>query len=117
ARAPATCADVALAFALLLVGAPRGFLALAAREVALVLALAFVLGGAGLLERNRDGLARVLHLARLAARSAFQLAMLVLVHDAAHRLALGHRSLGHELVPLDVPPCLRTIRRRLGCAA
>src|ERR1700758_2200796 len=85
---------MALAFALLLVGPARRFLALAARQVALVLALAFVLGSAGLLERDGDRLAAALDLAALARAAALQLAVCEFVHNPARRLALAGRLLG-----------------------
>src|SRR6266436_2382098 len=87
---------MALALGLLLIGPAGRFLALAAREVAPILALAFILRGARLLERDGDRLPRVLHLARLATWSALEFAMGVFVHHATHGLALGHRCLCHS---------------------
>src|SRR4029079_6438506 len=102
-------ADAGLALGLLLGSAAGRFLGLAAREVAAVLCLAFVLGRTGLLERDGDRLAPALHLAALAARPALQLAVRVFVHDAAHGLALGHRCLGHD----DPPEFLACERRAM----
>src|SRR5579871_2238895 len=73
--AAAACADVALALTLLLVGPAFGFLALAAREVPLVLATALVARFPRLLESDGDRLAAALHLPALAAAAAFEFAM------------------------------------------
>src|SRR6516162_4902499 len=87
--APAARADPPLALGLLLVGLALGFLALAALQVAPVLVGAFILGSAGLLERDGDRLAAALDLAALARAAALELAMGIFVHDAAHCLALA----------------------------
>src|SRR5262245_288441 len=70
AFAPAARPDTRLAFTLLLVGLAARLLALGPRQIAPVLALALVFRRAGLLERDRDGLAAASHLAALAAPSA-----------------------------------------------
>src|SRR6185312_16079383 len=75
--------DMRPAFARLLAGAARRFLALGPGAAAAVLAFAFVLGRAGLVQRDGDGLLAASHLAAFAAASALQLAMLELVHHAA----------------------------------
>jgi hypothetical protein len=81
-RALSRSADAGLAFALLLAGLAFGFLFLGAVQVALVATLAFVLGIAGFLQGDRDRLLAALDRAALAARTAFQLAVLELVHHA-----------------------------------
>src|SRR5262245_4301307 len=95
AFAPAARADMGLALALLLIGLAARLLALGFREVALVLGLALVFRRAGFLERDGDGLLPAFDLAALPFRTALELAMRELVHDAAQRLALARGCFGH----------------------
>lgn len=88
---PAMRADVRPAFALLLCGASGRFLLFGAAQVALVAPSAFIFGTAGFLERDRDGLAAALDLARFAARTALEFAMAELVHDPAGNPPLARR--------------------------
>jgi hypothetical protein len=64
-------------------------LALGARKVSPVFATALVFRGTGFFERDGDRLLPTLHFAALPARTAFELAVLELMHDAARGLALS----------------------------
>src|SRR6516164_5995283 len=89
AFSPSTRAHVRLAFALLLIRITAGFLAFGFREIALVLAFAFVFRGAGLLKRDSNGLTAAFDLSGLAPWTALQLAMFELMHDSTHGPALS----------------------------
>src|SRR5215475_9264878 len=83
----------AASFAFLHGGAAAPFLALGAAQVTRPLLGAVVLGGAGLVQGDGDGLLPAFH--PTAAAGGLELAVLVLVHDALHRLLLRSRLLGH----------------------
>src|SRR5581483_861706 len=97
-----SCPDVALAFLFLLAGGATGFLAGRAGAIVALLALAVILGGARLAERDGDCLLAAFYLAALAAAAAFQFAMLELVHHASFGAALARGRFGHVF-----PPCSR----------
>jgi hypothetical protein len=80
---------VRLALALLLIRITAGFLAFGFREIALVLAFAFVFRGAGLLKRDSNGLTAAFDLSGLAPWTALQLAMFELMYDSTHGPALS----------------------------
>jgi len=84
------------AFTLLLVRLAARLFAFDFDKISFVLPFALVLGGAGLFQRYGDGLTAALDLAALAAGSAFEFAVLELVHDAASRLSLTRRCLRHN---------------------
>src|SRR5690348_11590159 len=75
-----------------LFGAALALATLGAAEVARVLFLALVLGGARLAQPDGDRLLGILH---LAAAARLQLAVLEFVHHSAHRPLLRSRLFGH----------------------
>src|SRR5262249_6499743 len=89
ALAAALRAYTRLALALLLPGATRCFLTLAFSVALPPFGRAVVFGCTRLVERDRNRLFAALHPAAFAAATAFQLAMLVFVHDAAGGLSLA----------------------------
>src|SRR4029077_16054495 len=84
------------ALAFLLVGLAARFLAFGFAEISFVFPFAFVLGGTRLFQRNGDGLTAALVLASLAAASAFEFAVLELVHNATGGFSLTGRCLRHS---------------------
>src|SRR5262245_13729963 len=91
------------AFPLLLAGLATRFLALRAREVAAIVALALIFRVSRLLQRDGDRLLAAPDLAALSARPALQLAVLELVHDASGGLALRWGSFCHVGILLCAP--------------
>src|SRR5271168_5279008 len=100
ALAAARGADVGFALGFLLVGLAFGLLALGFGERFLVLLLALIFGGAGLVQCDRDRLLAVLHFTGLAFRATLQLAMREFMHDSTDDFFLLWRFLGHGWTPL-----------------
>src|ERR1700722_9633200 len=88
-------ADVGFALGFLLIGLSFGLLALGFGERFLVLLLALIFGGAGLVQRDRDRLLTVLHFTALAFRAALQLAMSEFMHAPTDVFLMLWRFLGH----------------------
>jgi hypothetical protein len=80
AFSPSSGAHVRLSLSLLLVGIPAGFLAPGSGQIAPVLAFARAFRSARLAQSDRDRLPAALNLAALPSASAFQLAVLELMH-------------------------------------
>jgi hypothetical protein len=95
AFAPTAGTHVRPTFLLLLIGVALRFLALRAREVLLILALALVFRGAGFFQGDGYGLPSAFNLATLSSRSTLEFAVRELMHDASSRFSLSGRGGGH----------------------